>query len=320
MDLAELKQQITTKILRSFYVFTGEDQEVLRTYIKKIVEVSGMDMVIGAEFSQVYSGLKNVSLVSKPFVYVFYEDKEYTQQDPSVFAKTISGQAIGNNIVIMVYATIDKRTKFYNSHKDIIVEFEKLSPHILLKMVQSKFKCSQDNANRLINRCGENYGKILLEGDKASYISKIYNISIDKAFEKAFDEDLISIQAENVSAMFLEDLADGDRHSVWFFLQILRGMDEPTLKLLSNMYNMFKPIYQIQSCPAKMDITKKTGLAYNTVQTYKDKTGIFSEAALLRALESIRRCEVDIKSGRLPENICIEKCLCDIFLTDQKII
>lgn len=320
MELAELKQHIVSKTLRPFYVFTGEEQEVLRTYIQKISEVSGYAITVGSDLSSIYSGLKNVSLVSKPFVYVIYEDKEYTQQDASVFTKTMSGQVIGKNIVILVYSNIDKRTKFYNYHKDAIVEFEKLAPHILLRMVQSKFKCSADNANRLINRCGENYGKILLEGNKAYMLSQVYKISIDAAFEKAFDEDLISIQAENVSQLFLEDLSDGDINSVWFFLQILKGLEEPTLKLLSNMYNLFKPIYQIQSCPAKSDVARKTGLAYNTVQTYKNKTAIFSDRTLLKALESIRRCETDIKSGRIPESLCIEKCLCDIFLAEKKII
>lgn len=164
MTVSEIKSQIKSKQLKDFYVFTGEEWQVQRIYIRQIAKVKGYEVKYIDSITDIYASLQNKSFVSKNYVYVAINDKEL-QASEKLQAK-IDGGLLGNNIFILILTSIDKRVKFYKQYKDIICEFEPLQENILIKYIQKEINLSTVNCKKLIEVCEGSYGSILLEIDK----------------------------------------------------------------------------------------------------------------------------------------------------------
>ena len=84
--------------------------------------------------SSIYSRLQNNTLMNKPNCYVIRDDKDYLRQE-KIWAGLNSGVTQGKNVIILIYTNLDKRSKFYKSHTDMLTEFEKLIPEVLAKYI-----------------------------------------------------------------------------------------------------------------------------------------------------------------------------------------
>jgi hypothetical protein len=164
VTVSEIKSQIKSKQLKDFYIFTGEEWQVQRIYIRQIAKVKSYEVKYIDSITDIYASLQNKSFVSKNYVYVAIDDKEL-QTSEKLQAK-INGGLLGGNIFILILTSLDKRLKFYKQYKDIICEFESLQENILIKYIQKEIDLSTDNCKKLIEVCEGSYGRILLEIDK----------------------------------------------------------------------------------------------------------------------------------------------------------
>lgn len=162
MDVAELKAEIASRKLRSFYIMTGPEWKVQQIYIQQISKVSGKDIRYVESISDIASK-QGAAFVKKSYVYVLRDDRELMTNEK---AQENLDRIIGDNIVILEATTLDKRTKFYKTYKNTIVEFETLNPSILKKYIQKEIPLSDKNCEKLMEVCEYDYGRCLLEIDK----------------------------------------------------------------------------------------------------------------------------------------------------------
>lgn len=163
MDVSSLKAKIKSRQIPSYLIFSGPEWKVQRIYIDQIAKILGKEIRYIDVVSDIYGQLKNRSFVQKSYVYIVRDDKDLITNEK--LQQNIES-VLGNNILIHLLTTVDKRTKFYKSFKDAIVDFEALSDAMLKKYILKEIKLSERNVERLIDICEHDFGKILLEIDK----------------------------------------------------------------------------------------------------------------------------------------------------------
>lgn len=314
MELLDLKNDIKEGKLQKLYIFTGPEQVIADTYIHKIAEISKKEVKYCYSMAEIYNTLTMVRLDGQSFVYIISEDKELLSKE--VYWNAILEGKLGNHIIILRYHVMDKRKKFYTTFKDYIVNFEKLSSNVVQNMILKRYKSlNEDDVFRLVNRCVGDYGRTLLSMDKVERLSKINNEDISTSLNKALEENLINIDAQDVLQDFLDCMVDADYEMAFFYYYLMRSYGEAELKIITYLYNTFRAIYQIQSHGSKnvFNIARDTGLYNQVIETYLNKTNIYETEDLIDILQLLRKCETDIKSGKIDNSIVMDKCLVDIF-------
>ena len=174
MDVATLKAKIKMKQIPPYLIFSGDEWKVQQIYIDQISKVTGKEIQRIDDVANIYGKLKNRSFVQKPIIYIVRDDKELMQNEK--IQQQIE-QVLGDNILIHLLTTVDKRTKFYKAYKDVICDFERLSDTTLKKYILKEIKLSERNVERLIDICEHDFGRILLEIDKIRrYVDGIKSI------------------------------------------------------------------------------------------------------------------------------------------------
>lgn len=163
MDVSTLKSHIKLKTIPTFLIFSGPEWKVQEIYIQQMAKVTGKEVKRIDSVSSIYTYLRNRSFVKQSFIYIVRDDKELMQNE-KLQAKIES--ILGDNILIHILTTVDKRTKYYKAFKASIIEFETLSDAMLKKYALKEIKLSERNLQRLIDICEHDFGKILLEIDK----------------------------------------------------------------------------------------------------------------------------------------------------------
>ena len=164
MDASTLKGWIQQKQIPSFMVFSGPEWAVQRIYINKVAETVGGVLKYVDSIADIYGTLRSKTLISSRNVYVIRDDKEILSNEK--LQSQLKGNLLGQNILILLLTTVDKRTKFYKQYKDDIIEFESLKPMVLRKYIQKEIPLSDSNCDKLMEICEYDYGRCLLEIDK----------------------------------------------------------------------------------------------------------------------------------------------------------
>lgn len=164
MDVATLKAKIKTKQLPSYLIFSGDEWKVQQIYIDQIAKTTGLETRRIDSVIDIYGQLKNRSFIKSPYIYIVRDDKELLNNEK--LQQQIESGLLGENMLIHLLTSVDKRTKFYKSHSTSIIVFERLSDALLKKYTLKEIKLSERNIERLIEVCEHDYGRILLEIDK----------------------------------------------------------------------------------------------------------------------------------------------------------
>ena len=173
MDVSALKGQIKAHNIDKFLIFTGPEWKVQQLYIQQISKVLNMQIKHIESVTDIYSKKGNTAFIKSNYVYVVRDDKEILQNEK---VQTQLLDIIGDNTLILLLTTADKRTKFYKQYHERIVEFSCLKPDILKKYLQREITLSDKNFDRLMEVCEYDYGRCLLEIDKIKrYVENYYN-------------------------------------------------------------------------------------------------------------------------------------------------
>ena len=181
MQLPELQRQLVAKVVQPFYLFMGEEVGIMDIYIQKIAEVAGANLKRVDSLKDIFAGLQAHSFLSKPTCYVIRDDKDLLKQDESVWQGLRMGITQGKNIIILVYTSLDKRTKFYKMNENIITEFAKLSGEVLAKYAQKETGLNEKYGYDLAHRANLDYSQLMLECDKLKILSQVRGVHIDEA-------------------------------------------------------------------------------------------------------------------------------------------
>lgn len=298
MELFRLKKELGEGKLQGLYIFFGEEYYVMNEYVKKIVESSGKEKRYIDTIGDITKYFNNKNIFNTNYVYICNDDKDILSSD---HLWSVLRENKGNNIVILKFTNLDKRSKFYKENEEFITEFEKLGNEILVKHAINKIGLNQGNAQKLANRCNDNYGLMMLNGDKIQLLSKILGVNVDRSFEICVKDGLIPITLTNLGTEFVDCLLYKEYENIFFFKDLLIRGGEPLLQLVSLLYTNIRNVFLVQSCKKGENITQKTGLGNYLVDLTKSKVGIYKTESLKKGLISLRKAEAGLKMGTISE-------------------
>ena len=326
MIVGDVKQQIKTKSLDNYYVFTGDELEVMNIFVKKIAEVAGAKISRVDSLSSVFSKMQNRTFLSTKTCYVIRDDKEYLSAEdiwPKLDGTTElpfddAGQLLqGDNIVIMLYSDIDKRSKFYKHSQNRIVTFEALTDENLKREIQKRVSLSDKNCDILIDICEHNLGIILNEIDKIQRYIYGYktddesNISFDLAFEHLLKSGTIHQPARDCIWDFVDAVLMRKKKLAFGLMEEAVEFGNPTLTLISVLYKDAKQLLQVQGCQSS-DVSKSTGLSGWDIKRARGRVSKYSNRELINAMRVIQSAEKGIKSGSIEDSMALDYILVNI--------
>lgn len=312
MDVNGLKAHIKSNTLPKILYFTGTEWAVQKIFIEQIAKVKKFECKRVESITDVMGRFKSRSFVQKDYIYIARDDKAYIDDEK---AQALLPTIIGNNMYILLLTAVDKRTKFYKSAKDAIIEFEALPEKMLIKYIQKEIALSEQNCKKLIEVCESDYGRILLEIDKIkSYRAGMDYTDDDKVYnhvlKELLDDNTIYQPPKDAIFDFVDAILDGNIKCFDLYEQC-KAVGEATLVMISVLYNNAKAVLQVQSCESK-DISKSTGLTGWQIMNAKKHVGQYRNGELLNIMRLCTQCEQGIKTGKIEEQFAMEYILVNV--------
>ena len=211
---------------------------------------------------------------------------------------------IGNNMLVLLVTKLDKRLKFYNAYKDIIVEFEALPEQILAKYIRKQIpKMSDRGCQDLIDVCENDYGRILLELDKIKCYAGT-KLPCEDSFSLLLKEGVIYRPPTDAIFDLVAAIMKRQKKS-FALLKESYDSGEATMVMLTVLFNTAKAVLQLQTCQSK-DVAKATGLNPKQIYRIRELTGHYTEAELEDLLHLIRTVETGIKTGKVEDQFAMQ--------------
>lgn len=307
MLIQELQKSIIDKDNKHIYFFTGEEIYVRDVYIQHIVNTFSNDLPVRCDtVSQAMEHIQKPRISGSVRVFIVSDDKTYIKEEKAW--QTVNNAVInGNDILILIYNSVDKRSKFYKHYKDIICEFEKLSDELLFKYISKDIDLSDDNINKLISLCGGNYNRIRLEEDKIKQYAECMNCDYNTAFTELLNCGVIYEEIGDITFRFIDSILYHNMDDILKYKIQAKKIKEPELLTLSVLFKSLVNIYQVQSLPKNTkDIAKKLNLTPWQIKLAREKSGIYSNEDIIYILKLITKLEQGIKMGKIDSAIAID--------------
>lgn len=308
MTILDVKEQIQNNTLQSFYIFTGEEIEVQRIYINQIAKAKNCEVVHAEYLSDIWQDITTPSMFDDSFVYVLRDDKDLMSEDVQ---RQIDNGILGDNILIHLLTSVDKRTKWYKSNSDRIVVFERLSSEVLKKYIRKSLTLNNDVCERFIAICENDYSRILLEIDKIQRYMKVFNVAADEALEQMLKEGAIYQPPADAVFDLVDAILKRQVNRAYNLLEQCYAIGEANLVILSNLYTNTKQVLQVQSCKSS-DVCASTGLTKWQVKCAKDKSGNYSIGELVDIMRLIQKIQKGIITGQIEDGMSVEYLLVSI--------
>ena len=301
MTVNDVKSDIRNKSPKNYYVFTGEEIAVMNIFIKKIAEVANASICRADTLGSIYSKMQNKSFLSTKSCFVIRDDKEFLSTE-DVWVKLEEGTIQNNNIVIMLYTDLDKRSKFYKHIQDKLVVFEALTDENLKREIQKRIALSDKNCGLLIDICEHSLGAILNEVDKIQHFD---HEATNSAFEHLLKAGVIHQPARDCIWEFVDAVLMRYTNKAFVLLDEALEYGNPTLTLISVLYRDTKQLLQVQECESG-NISKTTGLSDWDIKRARSRFGKYSIAELRTSVRLIRDVEKGIKSGLIEDSMALD--------------
>lgn len=310
MNLSSLKSQIKSGQLNKWYVFVGPEVKVMDVYIEQIAKVKKATVQRLDEVSDLVKKSHSKSFVKQAHIYILRDCKDFlSNNDLKTFIA--HSETFNDDIIIFIYAQIDKRSKLYKSSKDDIVEFEPLKQNILAKYIKKQIGLSDANCSKLIDACESNYSRILLEIDKILKYKEGCNKDKSKptmednlAFEHLLSDGTIYIPPFDAIFDFVDAVLKYKPKLAFRLLEESYDSGEATMVILSNLYNSTKQLLQYQSYKGT-DMANATGLTPFQMKLASGRKGIYSCGDLVYFMKKIREAEKGIKTGEIEDIVAV---------------
>lgn len=304
MDLSTLKAHIKTKSFEPMYIFTGPEVGVMDIYINQMAKVQNAVITRLDSIEDLAKKMHKGSMLKNAQIYVLRDSKEFIQ-DNELALKITQKNALTGVPLILVYSNIDKRSKFYKTFQDSIVEFQPLKPEILVKYAQKEIYLTEQSYNQLMEVCEYDYSRILLEVDKIKRYAVASGLSENGAFITLMRDGVIFQPPKDAVFDFVDAVLKGKRELAFKLLRSSYEYGEATMVLLSNLYNSTKQLLQVQSFKGDGKITEATGLTPFQVKLASERKGKNSTGDLIYLMRLVRDTEKGIKTGAIEEQMAM---------------
>lgn len=305
MELSSLKSQIKSGQLNKWYVFVGQEVKVMDVYIEQMSKVKNATVQRLDEASDLVKKSRTKSFVKQAHIYILRDCKDFLSND-SLNTLVERSEAFKSDIIIFIYAQIDKRSKLYKSSKDDIIEFEPMKSNVLVKYIKKQIDLSDHNCSKLIEVCGSDYSRILLEIDKIlAYMNGSKSSkSVNEAFEHLVKDGTIYSPPYDAIFDFVDAVLKYKPKLAFRLLRESYDSGEATLVILSNLYNSTKQLLQYQSYKGN-DMATATGLTPFQMKLASGRKGIYSCGDLVYFMRKVREVEKGIKTGEIEDAVAV---------------
>lgn len=299
MHFLDLKAELDNEQRHNFYIFAGAEKEVMRKYIKRI-DPNARE---AESFKDLIVRFQNVGLFKngEHGTFYIYNDKSVQDLDLLHIIKLI-----GPDTVILIYDTIDGRSKFFKSAQNFIFEFPKFEADELAKYIVKI--CPKIRGGELVlsRLCNNDLARVELECDKLNRLDE--PITLNLLYE------LVSKEAEDVIFDMIKAVAKRQIRSVFDLYEELKERKESPVKILSLLYTSFRNVIIVQSYRnlTNQQISEKTTLSSGQVYYIRELVDHFSLDRLKDHLLSTQQAEINIKTGKVDQNVALDSLLLSI--------
>lgn len=297
-DTSTLKAWIKTDKLPDVLIFTGPEVEMQSIYIRQIAKTRNAEIKNIEDLHKLGAGTRSKSFINKRTVYVLRDCKEY--QDDKAAAFVADAMRSSGDLLIVIYSTLDKRTKWFKTNEDRIINFEHLSTSILKKYVAKEVQMDDVRMTKLIEVCENDYSRILLEIDKIRQYMTARKCSAADALDYLLECGVIYTPPRDAVFDFVDAVFKHKPKQAFRLLEETYAGGEATLIILTNLYNAAKQLAQVQAYSGD-DICGATGLTPFQVKLASGRKGVYSTKSLIQAMRIIREAEKGIKTGTIEE-------------------
>lgn len=314
MKLHELQQQIISKSLDKLYIFHGEEVGIMDVYLSKLYSIVSADVIRLETVQEAYTKMSQKKLAGGSRCFVVRDDKDFFKND-KVWNKVFTHVNNSSDYLILIYSSMDKRSKFYKQNADKLTEFEKLSADMLSKYIIKELPgMSTKDATELAEICECNYNRIMLECDKIKqYASSKLTDNYGACMQKLIQQGIIYQPIGDITFKFTDAILTRNFEDTAEYLRQARLKAEPDIMVLSILYNGFKQILMVQGLGKdQSEPVKRTGLTAWQVKMAKEKQGHYTIPELVNALKVIRFAEKGIKTGQLDSEVSLEYVIANI--------
>ena len=314
MKLSDLQKQIVSKNIDRVLLLFGEEVAIMDIYLDKIYKITGADVLRFDSVREAYAKLVQRRITSGGSrLFIVRDDKDFFKADKE-WAKVFKAAENSTDYLILVYATMDRRSKFYKQNQEKLCEFEKLSTSMLAGYID-KLLPGMTNAQKekFAEVCECSYSRILLEADKVKHYSEVVGCEYGTGFEALLKQGVIYQPIGDITFSFTDAILTRRKRDTAEYLMKAKAVGENEILTLSVLYNGFKQILMVQGLGKdQSEPCKRTGLTPWQVKMAKEKQGHYSIAELINALKVIRFVEKGIKTGAIDSDVAVEYVIVNI--------
>ena len=317
MDVRAIHTELKHHKTRNFYIFTGDEWAMQQIYINQIVKLKKQEFANTQYLridraADILSKLSNRGFIETRYVFTLRDDKEFMSEEK--LQEQIK-KKLGNNCLILLLTSPDKRTKFWKNYYSDVVIFEPLNEKSLIEPIGKKINLSEKNIRKLIQICECDYGRILLEMDKIiQYMIYAeehgYDIDCDESFTILLEDNSFYIPPQDAVFDFVDAVLDFKPKLAFDLYEQCKAVGEATLVIISNLYTSTKAVLQVQSCNSR-DVSKTTGLTGWQIQNANKHRNVYTNGSLLYIMELCVKMEQGIKTGKIDERYAVDYILCN---------
>ena len=326
MELHELQRQIVQSKMGGIFelpkafIFTGDEIAVMDIYLDQIQKALNCTSIRVDTVQEAYQRMTKKTMSKQPRMFIVRDDKEFLKQDKN-WEHIEKDFENGTDTIIIIYTTLDKRSKFYKKYRDRAVVFDKLSPDMLAKYIDKELPgMSKQDRLKLANICECDYSRILLECDKIRQYSRHTNRDVDvmsvdygMVMDILIKQGVIHQPIGDITFKFTDAIALRDHKATAVYLQQAKAKQEPEIMVLAILYNTFKQILLVQGLGKdKTNAAARTGLTSWQVNVTMHKLGRYRIGELMNALKIIRFVEKGIKTGQIEANMALDYLIVNI--------
>lgn len=306
MNLFELQQEIKTKHIPKFLVFTGNEYAIINLYINQISKQHNLMVQNISRIDQVIKQHAIVNILGANLLYVCRYDIDFVKNEKlwqNIDAK------LGTNYLILILSSVDNRSKFSKCFEKRIVEFNEQSPDTVKLMLNNQIKLIPEHLERLMKGCNFNYSKIVLEIDKIKNLAKVRNLDDDDAYEQLLIDKTICESQDSKLQEFVDNVMCKRTDSFRIYKGLIEN-GESNLTIIAWLYNAIRNQLSVQTVNNPSADT--TGLNFYFIKECLSRKGIYTVSELLQALKIIKYCEQGIKNGLIEEQSSVNYILVNL--------
>lgn len=298
MNLMELKDKMLKKENIFPIVFSGEEVGIMEIYIKEISHLFNHSIKRFDSVKEALNNSKQRSLFTdNEYIYLVKDDKSfYKEEEQWNFLLNQSKN------IILVYSSIDSRTKFFKEFEDKIVMFNSLDAKQLSRYIIKDCGLDREKAEEMAINCGLDYLTIKMETDKLLRYKTETGLNINIAFDKAIKEKILQIKWDDLFEDFVDSVLARNIVEALRKWNGLKQAGQSELKALAFIYNSFKQLLLVKYEQANLYFTN----------LLKPFIKLYSAQEIEDIIYILQKLELDVKTGKLELNLLVDYILVSI--------